>query len=342
MNLANQILESIIGSKIDSKLEEIYYEKENFEITDEMERKVNTVFRSLVNDEFIKNTKLLVKDSSDCYAIVHNFQDFEIQLGSAVLNRLDTDKEYAFVIGHEIGHILCMHQLKNEALPKISSIANKYYIYNNEVDTILMNMTRRQDELESDAVALYLVNKANYNLTLDEMPQLFYKMAGDRYMSSDKLRVISHHPSIATRICALARYSVSDELLKNFRDFNMEFVRFNGSSTEAKILESILKQRAEDVMVTSSSEFREKLDRILKHSEINKDSFMDYTGVKDVIKEFKEQDKNTYSFSHDSAMYFYENYQLAKDTLSAIKKKMPITERLKLLLEEKRGFSNGC
>lgn len=342
--VVENILDSVLGNALENFLESKFYKDEDFSIPYQKEKELLRAFFNIVPDEYRQSIELNVTSDNNCYGIWRSDYKGEIVLGSAVLNRLTEEKEYAFVIGHELGHMLLHHQERNANIIALSSLANRYFLHNGEVDKMLLSLTMRQDEYEADAVSMFLLNESGYKLRLEECPVLFGKMAGQRVLAKDGLLVFDSHPPIASRIAALSRYThLSLDRIQAVGCENLRIAAFNGSSSEAKEIELKLKNRALDNLVCASAEFEERTQQIVKPHKNTYEAMKDYMGVVGAIKEYrKAKELYAYSFCDTALESFLVHLAKAQSILKSMRKSLPFTKRLGFLSElRKGGMSDG-
>ncbi len=125
-----------------------------------------------------------------------------IYVTSALLNFVDTKDELAFVLGHEMSHILNGHVVRK--IKKIAFLSNLgQKLSYQQFSTIALDLSMQLsapfdqiDEYDADKSSLQLVNKAGY----DETAFNAFFMKLERYDRKDLLsRFMSTHPSSANR-----------------------------------------------------------------------------------------------------------------------------------------------
>jgi len=179
-------------------------------------KRVDKILNIILNNigEDAKNFKLTLLDTGKVNAF--STADGQIYLTRGIVTRF-TDDELAFVIAHEVYHILSGHWVNwwsDERLFSWSGIDEEYYpgvidFINFGIDSFSGQATTSyEQEFEADAFAMYVAAKCGYKIK-----------SAESIMSSLPSLPVSSHPSLEERIKNIEKVSLvtnSPEMIDKF------------------------------------------------------------------------------------------------------------------------------
>ena len=166
--------------------------------------RVNTIGNKLLKANGVQHTiQFKVSDEEDVNAYAN--LNKEVYVFKGLLQAVSNDEELAFVISHEIGHILNGHCAKqgvlNTGIGIISDLVVAKYdssIATDLTETLVTSKISRNDEFEADLTGADLMIKAGYN-PLAGISSL-NKISGNYF------DVMVSHPSTDKRLLNLYEY----------------------------------------------------------------------------------------------------------------------------------------
>lgn len=131
----------------------------------EWETYLNLIANKLLQNEPLLSKKIKVFCVKELSANAISFIDGSIYLNQGLIVHLQTEAELAFIIAHEIAHVLKQHALKEIELQ--SKIIEAEVNTDNNWGRNYRNLIHsKENEYEADGVALKLIIQAGYNPTI--------------------------------------------------------------------------------------------------------------------------------------------------------------------------------
>jgi len=125
---------------------------------------------------------------------------------SGILPVLENFDALAFVLGHEVGHVLARHAAEQLTLVKVLLLLNDVLTTGNYAPWILTAILSqlsalafsRKMESEADYIGLYLMNEAKYKI--EEAPHVWVRMSEATKELERPPEFLSTHPADETRM----------------------------------------------------------------------------------------------------------------------------------------------
>lgn len=123
---------------------------------------LNAIAGKLLQNEVVLKQKIKVWCVKDLSANALSYIDGSIFLNQGLIIHLNTESELAFIIAHEIAHVMKQHALKEIELQ--NRITKAEINTDNNIGRSYRNLIHsKENEFEADGIALQLVVQAGYN-----------------------------------------------------------------------------------------------------------------------------------------------------------------------------------
>lgn len=220
------IYKSVLGSQEEAIQAEYYVGKEMFKKVTEINHLVTDVkvkeSLNITGERLIDKVKNKYRkfnfdclNSSDinAFALPGGF----IFTTSSILNLIDNEDEVAFVLGHEIGHVVRWHifnrTIANSSLnllamaSKPGGFVSSYAV--KTINNLLQKGYSRDQEFEADSFGTILMYAAGYNP--EGAIKLLEKLPGENSESPNFFNYFSTHPPVKERIRKV-KYIIKNKL----------------------------------------------------------------------------------------------------------------------------------